>query len=170
MVRLRATANLCVMAHSYRLAVRRWLAEGSVTDISLKCGPTLVRNARAVTPAMVRHCYVLIEDLMKAGLKSRVIQTCKMEYALKQEMCDNKLLVKDQGNLDSLAHKIAQHVQMIMAMLRNVKREDAGLDSTAACRYPRSVGFRRKMTSEESRVLFWSQYQVHRSPKISPRD
>ena len=146
----RSRSNVTVPMDSYTSSVRAWLASPPVVPVTTKCGASLAKHYRNVTPAMLIGALPLINGLIDSGLKTAVIQTSKMEQALRIELSANVICRGPAEDLEVLVHGVATHVQHLMAMLRYLKAEDsAPAGPGGQRRYPKSGGFRRRMTLED---------------------
>ena len=143
MRRSRSTANLLVSVDDYRSAVRTWFEMPPITHLRAKCGPKFATDARAVSPAMAIQVMPLLLDLAKAGCANAVVQTSKMEIALRHELSKDCIVAGADSDLDSLAHQVTQHIQSVCSTLRSFMLEEATHGGSHR-RYPRSGGFRKK--------------------------
>ena len=153
--RSRSVANLSVPVQVYREAVHQWLSTPPIVSLRQKVGPTMVFDARAVTPPLAVSLAPLLSRLvLDGGCASAVLQMPKLEAALRVELADNAVLrggVDDMDKLELLVSETSSHVQTTLGVLRAIRLED--LASSSAKRFSKTSRFRRTMGTQEWAVL-----------------
>ena len=149
----RPCANKCVPSKAYHDAIRDWLSKPPICAVDIKCGPRLAQHFRHVTPAMIIAVLPLLTSLVAAGLDSMVVQIAKLENGLTSYLSANEICRGDAPCLDRLVHSIATHLQCVMTVVRNIKREDDKPMLGGYRRYPKSGAIRKRMTIDEWQAL-----------------
>lgn len=153
--RARNTANLSVGIAEYKRSVQSWLTKPPIVSLHARCGSKWAKELRAVTPSLVEPCLPLVEDLLRTGLASAVLQTSKLELAIRQVLAENPLISDYDGeaSLDTLAHDAASHIQAIFGLIRSLKLEEVTAPGPGSRRYPKTGGYRRSITSSHWKLL-----------------
>jgi hypothetical protein len=149
----RPCANKGVPSQAYHDAVKDWLSKPPVCSVELKCGPKLAHHFRNITPAMIIAALPLLQSLLAAGLDTMVVQIGKLEWGLATYLSANRICQGDAPCLDTLVHNIATHLQCVMTVVRNIKREDDKPMLGGYRRFPKSGGIRKRMTADEWHAL-----------------
>ena len=101
----------------------------------------LVSLDRHVTPDMASGCVVLLLALVQAGLKSGVLQSTKVEQALRRILALHPCLVGPGEDTERLSHDLCNHVQAVLAVMRYLRREESCTSSSS--KHSRTNRFRR---------------------------
>ena len=126
LARGRSRPIVSVTDQDYKDAVQRWLLQAPMLLFSVRIGPIYCKKQRQVTPGSLMAALKCFESVVKAGLSSCVLQTRKLEYALKAILSSNENLLEpsERAHMDVLIYDTCIHLGMLASMLKDLLFEE----------------------------------------------
>ena len=142
---MRSTANFDVPFEQYVVCLLMWLRKSPEVDICTKCGPCLAKDFRQVSAAGFMAVKDLVDALLSHGLDNCVVVSQRLREACQRVLADHPKYLRAEANIGQTVDGVCGHIQKVLAIVRDTAWEDQN-QSTAERRYPRSGGFRRKIS------------------------
>ena len=149
----RPLANHGVEQIDYEAVLTKWLKSSQYATIDMLLG-MLIKSERSVTSTAMMRCIPIVDGFISVGCDSLCLLPIRLEMALVSTLSANPKLVKGgEAAVGLEAHNVAQHILIVLKILRAFIREEHKPASSTGRRFPKTGAIRRRLAPSDWSLL-----------------